>query len=375
MKVLVTGSAGFLGKNLCSVLRRLKEVELFEIDAGNGPAELKVGVAEADVVYHLAGVNRPERVEQFEEGNANLTRELLAMAAQRSEPPKVVLSSSIQAERDNPYGRSKRGAEAALKSYCEQSPSEGVAYRLKNLFGKWCRPNYNSVVATLADAIASDRPYQISDPANAVDLCYVDDVVAAMVSELHAAKQSGFRFAPAITSHQTTLGELVALLQAFRDHRKSLFLPDYSSSFVRALYATYLSYVRPENCAYQLEFKSDARGSLAEFIKAQQFGQIFISRTKPGVTRGNHFHHTKTEKFMVVEGEGKIRLRQIHGNLVIEFLCRGEDYRVVDIPPGFTHSIENVGKSELVTLFWANEVFDPASPDTVFEPVSLPESA
>ncbi len=372
MIVLVTGAAGFLGKNLCAVLRHREGVVLREHDLGGTRAALGQALKEADVIFHLAGVNRPEKVEQFAEGNARFTEEILAVLAELKRTPKVVLSSSIQVERDNAYGASKRAAEDSLRRHSEATGGEGVAYRLKNLFGKWSRPNYNSVVATFADAIANDRPFQVSDGAAVVDLTYVDDVVAAFVAELEQAPRSGFRFAEPLPSQPVALGEIVTLLQAFRGHRDSLVLPDYSSRFVRALYATYLSYLKPEACGYHLDIKSDSRGSLAEFIKSSHSGQIFVSRTKPGITRGNHYHHTKTEKFMVVQGEGLIRLRQIDGEQVVEFHCLGADYRVVDIPPGFTHSIENVGQEEMVTLFWSSEIFDPARPDTVFDPVLRP---
>ena len=375
MVVLVTGAAGFLGKNLCVALRQRNDVVLREHDLGGSRAALERALGEADVIFHLAGVNRPEKIEQFAEGNAAFTDDVLKYLIGIGRAPRVVLSSSIQAERDNPYGTSKRGAEDALRRYCEAAGAIGIAHRLKNLFGKWSRPNYNSVVATFANAIANDLPFQVSDPSNVLELTYVDDVVKAFVAELDRPGQPGFRFAEPLASTPVALGELVSLLQAFRGHRKSLLVPDYSSPFVRALYATYLSYLKPETFGYQLDVRSDNRGSLAEFIKSPHFGQIFISRTRPGITRGNHFHHTKTEKFMVVQGEGLIRLRQIHGDRVVEFLSRGEEYRVVDIPPGYTHSIENIGQGEMVTLFWSDELFDPASPDTFFDSVLRPSVA
>jgi UDP-2-acetamido-2,6-beta-L-arabino-hexul-4-ose reductase len=224
-------------------------------------------------------------------------------------------------------------------------------------------------VATFCHNIANDLPIQVSDPANIVDLTYVDDVVEAFLGELTGSRRPGFRIADPLPSHAITLGELGRLLRGFRAHRTEPVLPDFSSAFVRALYATYLSHVPAQACGYGLDVKVDARGSLAEFVKSPHFGQIFVSRTKPGITRGNHFHHTKTEKFMVVQGEGLIRLRQIHDDTIVEFRVRGDEYRVVDIPPGYTRSIENVGSGEMVTLFWSSEVFDPGRPDTMFNPV------
>lgn len=375
LKVLVTGAAGFVGKNLCVALQQRKDVELIPYDLGDAPSVMQGALAKADLVIHLAGVNRPEKVEEFETGNVGFLGDVLRGLAAAGSKTRVVLTSSIQAERDNPYGRSKRGAEEALRRHCDAIGAEGVVYRLKNLFGKWCRPNYNSVVATFCHNIANDLPIQISDPAAEVDLTYVDDLVAALVGELNAPTAPGFRFAPPLASHSISLGELAETLRGFRAHRSTLLLPDYGAEFTRALYATYLSYLKPESYGYGLDIKADDRGSLAEFIKSPHFGQIFVSRTKPGITRGNHYHHTKTEKFMVVQGEGLIRLRQIHGDQVVEFRCRAEEYRVVDIPPGYTHSIENVGTGEMVTLFWSSELFDPAKPDTIFDPVLRPKGA
>lgn len=369
MKILVTGSEGFLGKNLCVALEQRKEVELYRCDLGTPDTSLAAALEVADIVYHLAGVNRPDRPEQFAEGNSAFTEHVLGRLAQAGRSPKVVLSSSIQAERDNPYGASKRAAEDALNRYCQLTGAEGVAHRLKNLFGKWSRPNYNSVVATFANAIANDLPYRVSDLGAIVDLTYVDEVVADFLGELDRPPVPGFRFAKPLASRQVALGDLAAILRSFKEHRTSLILPDVGDPFVRALYATYLSFLPVTESSYQLSIKSDDRGSLAEFLKAPHAGQIFISRTRPGITRGNHYHNTKTEKFMVVQGDGIVRLRSILGDQAIEFRCRGEEYRVVDILPGYTHSIENVGQTEMVTLFWSSEVFDVSNPDTHFEPV------
>lgn len=368
MKVLVTGSGGFVGKNLCVELSRRQDVELFRYDVDSPAADLQTGLENADVIFHLAGVNRPQNVEEFKSGNAGFTGEICQKLIALGRKPTVVISSSIQAELDNPYGVSKREAEQAICDYAAKTGAAGIVYRLKNLFGKWCRPNYNSVTATFCHNIAHNLPIQISNPANIVDLTYIDDVVAAFMGELGDTR-GGFRMADPLPSHKTTLGELSALITSFRDSRKSLLLPDFSQAFVRALYATYLSYLETDNFGYTLDIKTDNRGSLAEFVKQPAFGQIFVSHTKPGITRGNHYHHTKVEKFMVVSGEAVIRFRQIHGDHVIEYRVKGEEYKVVDIPPGYTHSIENVGSTELVTLFWASEVFDPNRPDTIFVPV------
>ena len=404
MKVLVTGANGFVGRNLCVELARREGIELFRYDVDSTPAELDHALEQADVIIHLAGVNRPKDVQEFQTGNAGFTGEICQKLIALNRSPKIVLSSSIQAALDNPYGASKLGAEEALEAYCHQAGASGVVHRLKNLFGKWCRPNYNSVTATFCHNIAHGLPIQISNPGNEVELTYIDDVVAAFVAEVSDGRP-GFRLADPLPSYKVTLGELSALITSFRESRKTLLLPDFSNPFVRALYATYLSYLEPDDFAYTLDIRTDNRGSLAECIKQPTFGQIFVSHTKPGITRGNHYHHTKVEKFMVVSGEAVIRFRHVgeraedrdqrlevrgqkseggeqraedrdqrsevrgQKSEIIEYRVRGEEYKVVDIPPGYTHSIENVGSGELVTLFWASEVFDAKRPDTVFTPV------
>jgi len=369
MKVLVTGAKGFVGRNLCVELGRRAELELRRFDLDSPEHALEDGLAEAEVVYHLAGVNRPQAVEEFFEGNADLTRRICSRLVAFGRKPKLVLSSSIQASTDNPYGASKRAAEDSLRDYAEKTGAAAVVYRLKNLFGKWCRPNYNSVTATFCHNIAHGLPIHLSDPDHRVDLTYIDDVVAAFMTELDDARP-GFRMAEDLPSYAISLGDLAKLVTSFRDSRTTLRLPDFSDAFQRAVYATYLSYLPTDDFGYGLTIKTDPRGSLAEFVKQPALGQIFISRTKPGITRGNHFHHTKVEKFLVVEGEAVIRFRQVEGDDVVSYRVRGDEYRVIDIPPGYTHSIENVGGGELVTLFWASEIFDPARPDTAFLPVT-----
>jgi UDP-2-acetamido-2,6-beta-L-arabino-hexul-4-ose reductase len=367
MNVLVTGARGFIGRNLTAHLQARDSCEVTLFDVDNSPDDLRAGLETADIVYHLAGVNRPQITEEFEIANAGLTREICEILRELGRTPVIVMSSSVQAELENPYGVSKRHAENALRKFAAQSGAQVCIYRLKNVFGKWCRPNYNSVVATFCHNIANDLPIQISDPGRELELVCVDDVVKAFLAELpiHAGS-NGHRDIP---SFNLTLGDLAGRIQSFHDMRTNLFTPDFAVRFNQQLYATYLSYVPIEERRQQLEIKSDQRGGLAEFIKSKHFGQIFISRTRPGVTRGNHYHHTKTEKFFVVEGEGLIRMRQIENSEVVEYGVRGEAFQVIDIPPGHTHSIENIGSGEMVTLFWASEIFDPDRPDTYFLPV------
>ena len=369
MNVLVTGSKGFVGRNLCAVLRTMESVWVLEFDCENSLLELEDMLGEAEVVFHLAGVNRPKDELEFTTGNVGLTEQICRKLECMGRRPKIILASSIQAELDNPYGISKLRAEQTLKDFAENSDARAVVYRFKNLFGKWCRPNYNSVTATFCYNIAHGLPVSISDPDRSMELTYIDDVVTALVSEIPSGvglTESGFVFGPDLTAYSVTLGELAELINSFRESRETLVLPGFDCEFVRSLYATYLSYLDGDDFAYPLNIKSDDRGSLAEMMKSDAFGQIFVSRSKPGVTRGNHYHHTKTEKFMVLEGNAVIRFRQIDGVEVIEHRVSGKEFKVVDIPPGYTHHISNIGEGELVTLFWASEIFNSNHADTYF---------
>ncbi len=401
MKVLVTGSQGFIGRNLIAHLQRRDDIEIFGYDLANTPEQLDAWLAQADFVYHLAGVNRPQREEEFFEGNTDFTRAICQRLARRADPPPILLSSSIQAELDNPYGRSKRLAEEAVMDYARETGARAIIYRLTNVFGKWSRPNYNTVVATFCYNIAHDLPITISDPNRVVRLIHIDDVVRAFVSELQkdrgpeGQKGSGpegrVLWRTVEPEYPVTLGRLAELIRSFRAMRQTLLTPDFSDPFVKKLYGMYLTYLDEDDFAYDLTQRCDERGCLAEFMKSPHFGQIFVSRTKPGVTRGNHFHHTKAEKFLVLEGEAVIRFRKIQSDRgqrsepqrsevrtaevrgqmpeVIEYRVSGKDFRVLDIPPGYTHNIENVGDTDVITLFWASEIFDPEAPDTYYEEV------
>lgn len=368
MRVLVTGSGGFIGRNLCAVLRARDAVEIFEFDIPHSSDDLAQALSKVDFIIHLAGVNRPKDPAEFETGNAGSIDEICQQLDALDRRPKIILSSSVQAEQENPYGLSKRHAEERLEKYVADTGAVGVVYRLKNLFGKWCRPNYNSVTATFCHNIANDLSITISDPNQRIALIHIDEVVSAFVAELKKT-QTGFSYADPLPATEITLGQLAETLRGYKLMRENLLLPNFTCRFERALYGTYLSYLGEYNFDYTLEKKSDPRGSLAEFVKSSAIGQIFVSRTKPGITRGDHYHHTKTEKFLVLNGEAVIRFRRIDSDEVIEYPVRGEEFRVLDIPPGYTHSIENVGQEELVTLFWVCEPFDPERPDTCFEPV------
>lgn len=347
-------------------LRARSDVRVLEFDVGQREAELRAHAAEAEIIFHLAGVNRPRDENEFETGNAGFTQQLCDVLHELGRAPRIVFASSVQAAFDNPYGRSKARAEKVLDRFAAQSGAAVAIYRLKNVFGKWCRPNYNSVVATFCHNIAHDLPIQISDPDRAIDLVHVDDVVQAFLNEIDVTRPQGevSMQQDCIPSYSLTLGDLAGRIQFFREMQESLRVPDFTVRFNQQLYSTYLSYVQPERWEYALDVKADARGNLAEFIKSPAFGQLFISRTHPGVVRGNHYHHVKAEKFLVVAGEGLIRLRQIEGEVVHEFRVKGDEYRVIDIPPGYAHSITNVGNGEMITLFWSSEVFDPDRADT-----------
>ena len=361
--VLITGAAGFLGRNLREVLGREPDVELRAYDLSDSEAALDRHLRDAHVIFHLAGVNRPQHEAEFDSGNAGATSELCAKLSAMGRRPKLVFSSSVQAVLDNPYGASKRKAEVALQRFADEHGAEVAIYRLKNVFGKWCRPNYNSVVATFCHNVARKLPIQISDPARELDLVYVDDVISAFVGEL-AEGSPGARFKEIPVAYRITLGRLADLVQSFQASRRTLVLPDLSDPFTRKLYATFVSYLPEDGLACALERRVDGRGELAEFIKSAPAGQIFVSRTKPGITRGHHFHHTKTEKFLVLEGDALIRLHRVDCREAQEYRVTGKDLIVVDIPPGYTHCLTNVGQSDLIVLFWASEVFDPQRPDT-----------
>lgn len=370
MKILITGAKGFIGRNLMVKLQQHDTYEVWGFDQENTEAELETWLADADFIFHLAGVNRPQTVDEFKTGNIDFTAEICKRLLALGRVVPLVLSSSIQADLDNPYGVSKRGAEEAVSRYAQKSGARVIIYRLSNVFGKWCRPHYNSVVATFCHQIAHDLSITISDRAQELDLIHVDDVVAAFCEELGSGKPNGdVNFQEVAPQHRVSLGQLADLLISFRQMRQSLVVPNLADPFTHKLYGTYLSYLETDDFAYTLEQRCDPRGCLAEFVKSESFGQIFVSRTLPGITRGNHYHHAKTEKFLVLEGEAIVRFRHIEGGEVIAYPVKGEQFKVVDIPPGYTHSIENVGAGELVTLFWASEIFNPEQPDTVWEDV------
>lgn len=366
MRILITGSDGFIGRNLTAELNNRQYDEIYGYDKGTDKALLDEYCKKADFVYHLAGVNRPQDETEFMEGNFGFTSVLLNTLKKHGNNCPVMISSSIQAALDNPYGKSKKAGEELIFEYGRETGAEVLVYRFPNVFGKWCRPNYNSVVATFCHNIANDLPIQINDPEAVLNLVYIDDVINELINALHGKQNKTGDYCSVSTTHSVKLGEIAKLIMSFKKSRGTLYIPNMSDAFTSKLYSTYLSYLPMENFSYDLEMKSDLRGSFSEFIKTPDRGQVSINITMPGVTKGNHWHHSKNEKFLAVGGKGVVRLRELNSDKVIEYFVSGEVLKVIDIPPGYTHNIENTGDTELITVIWVNEVFDPEKPDTYF---------
>lgn len=366
MKILVTGSQGFVGKNLIAELRNRGYEDIFEYTRGTEEALLEEYTKECDFVYNLAGVNRPKEEKEFMEGNFGFTSELLELLKKHNNKAPVLITSSIQAERDNAYGISKKAGENLLFSYSKDTGVKVLVYRLANLFGKWSRPNYNSAVSTFCYNIARDMTIQVNDPEVDLSLSYIDDVAKEFINAMEGnpTKDENFCIVPVV--HNVKLGKVAELIKSFRDSRNDLFIPDMKDSFTKKLYSTYLSYLPEDKFSYELKMNVDNRGSFTEFVKSPERGQVSINVSKSGITKGNHWHHTKNEKFLVVSGEGLIKFRKIDSDEIIEYRVSGEKLEVVDIPTGYTHNIINVGDTDLVTVMWANETFDPKNPDTYF---------
>jgi len=398
MKILVTGAKGFVGKNLCSSLKNLKEgkdktrpnlliEEIYEYDLDGTEKDLDEYTKQADFVFNLAGVNRPQNNEEFMQGNFGFASTLLSLLKKHGNKCPIMISSSIQAtcigRYDSDYGRSKKAGEDLVFAYGEETKAKVCVYRFPNLFGKWCRPNYNSAVATFCNNIANDLPITVNDRAIELELLYIDDLVTEMLDLLegkgHRCDYDGltpierengrYYFAP--ITHKVTLGEIVDLLHSFREQSETLIIPEIpNGSFAKKLYSTYLSYLPKEKVAFDLKMKEDARGSFTELLKTEKCGQVSINISKPGITKGQHWHHTKWEFFIVVAGHGLIQQRKIGTDEVLNFEVSGDKIQAVHMLPGYTHNIINLSKTEnLVTVMWANEQFDPAHPDTFFEPV------
>lgn len=383
MKILITGAHGFVGRNLVESLKAIRdgkdrtrglptELELLAYTRQSPEDILKSYCAEADFVFHLAGINRPETEAEFFTGNRDLTARLLSALEKAGNTCPVLLSSSIQALQDNPYGRSKLAGEELLRAYGKRTGAKTLIYRLPNLFGKWCRPNYNSVIATFCHNIARDLPITVSDPAVKLTLSYIDDVVDEFLRALKGEEMvDGDGLCSVPVTHTVSLGEIVDLLHQFRDQPQTLLLPEApSGSFVKKLYSTYLSYLPEEAVCFSLKMNVDARGSFTELLRTTNCGQFSVNISKPGITKGQHWHHSKWEFFIVVSGRALIQEREIGTDRVLEFRVSGEHIQAVHMLPGYTHNIINLSDTEdLVTVMWANEPFDLEHPDTYFEEV------
>lgn len=399
MKILVTGAKGFVGQNLCAQLRNIRDgkarwypidqdITIYEYDIDNDPADLDKFCKDADFVFNLAGVNRPKDQSEFMAGNFGFASTLLDTLKKYKNTCPVMLSSSIQATLigrygESDYGKSKLAGEELFFDYAKKTGAKVLVYRFPNLFGKWCRPNYNSAVATFCNNIANDFPIQVNDRKTELELLYIDDLVDEMILALvgreHRCEFNGVetvltpdgRYCAVPISHKVTLGEIVDLLETFDAQAKTFTMSEIpEGSFAKKLYSTYLSYLPKEKTIYDLKMNVDDRGSFTEILRTEKVGQVSVNISKPGITKGQHWHHTKWELFIVVSGHGLIQLRKIGTDEVIEFEVSGEKIQAVHMLPGYTHNIINLSETEdLVTLMWANEAFNPNRPDTYFEKV------
>lgn len=378
MKILVTGANGFVGKNLCAALKNIadgkdktyditNDITIFEYDLGTNPTLLDDYCKDCDFVVHLAGVNRPETEAEFMEGNFGFASTLLETLKNHGNTCPILVSSSIQAELDNPYGRSKKAGEDLMLKYGEETGAKVMIYRLPNLFGKWCRPNYNSAVATFCHNIARDLPITVNNREVNMTLVYIDDLISEIISAIIGKENRDGVFCKVPVEYKITLGEIVDLLYTFKESRQTKMVPDMSDLFTKKLHATYLSYLPADQFSYPLKMNVDERGSFTEILRTADRGQFSVNISKPGITKGNHWHNTKNEKFLVVSGNGVIRFRKPDETEVYEYFVSGEKLEVVDIPVGYTHNIENLGDNDMVTFMWCNECFDPDKPDTFFE--------
>lgn len=391
MKILVTGAKGFVGQNLCAALNEIKsghdqrkdhvlcaqpeQIEIFAYDIDSTPEQLDDWCSRCDFVFNLAGVNRPKETSEFMAGNFGFASDLLNTLKKHKNTCPVMLSSSIQASLEgryagSEYGKSKRAGEDLFFSYAKQTGAQVLVYRFPNLFGKWCRPNYNSAVATFCHNTANGLPIQVNDPSVELDLAYIDDVVEEMIRALRGEPTKAGEYCIVPIHHQTTLGFVADTILSFPHLRETLGVPQLNEPLVKKLYSTYLSYLPKEKFAYDLHMNCDPRGSFTEIIRTADRGQFSVNISKPGITKGNHWHHTKNEKFVVVSGHGLIQLRKIGTDDVVEFEVSGDRIQVVEMIPGYTHNIINLSDTQdLVTFMWANEAFDPSNPDTFYQEV------
>ena len=363
MKVLVTGANGFIGKNLCQRLKEEKGLEVVRYDKDDSFSLIEENINSFDFIFHLAGINRPQDNKEFYEGNFDLSKRIIDLLINNKSKIPVILTSSIQAIKDNDYGKSKKLAEDYFNTY-----EYSYVYRLSNVFGKWCRPNYNSVVATFCTNVAKDIELEINDPNYEIELIYIDDIVEEFISVLHKnkpkVKKEGLYYIEPV--HRISIGELATLIKSFKENLNSIMVPKTGDEFIKKLFSTYISYVDLDDLVFSPKVNADDRGSFVELVRTKDSGQFSVSTTKPGIVRGNHYHHTKMEKFIVIKGKAKIKFKHVITNEIKEFIVDETDIKTVNIPVGYTHSIENIGDSEMIMLLWCNELFDPDRPDTYF---------
>lgn len=380
MNILVTGAKGFVGKNLCCTLKNIADgkdktreisgdITVFEYDIDSSRDELDEYCSKADFVFNLAGVNRTNDEKDFYNGNFGFASTLLETLKKYNNKCPVMLSSSVHAAGDTPYGRSKKAGEELFFEYGRQTGAKTYVYRFPHLFGKWCRPNYNSATATFCNNIALGLPITVSDPSITLTLVYIDDLVDELIRALCGKPTKDGDYCVVPVYAMKTLGEITELLYSFKNSRQTLAVPKSDDEFEKKLYATYLSYLPVDDFSYPLKMNCDARGSFTEIIRTTGNGQFSVNVSKPHIVKGNHWHNTKNEKFLVVSGSGVIRFRKIGEQAVHEYFVSGDELRVVDIPTGYTHNIENLGEDDMVTFMWANECFDPNKPDTFFEEI------
>lgn len=366
MKLLVTGPQGFIGKNFIVELQNQGYTDVFEYTRNTDASFLDKFCKEADFVFHLAGVNRPTNESEFMKGNYEFTLELLNNLKKHNNNCPVMFSSTTQAERDNLYGKSKKAAEDLLFSHSVVTGSKVLVYRFPNVFGKWCKPNYNSAIATFCYNISRGQQITVNDPDVTLNLVYIDDLVEELIRALNGKENLEGDYCQVPIVHTVTLGKVVDMIYSFKNSRSELTIPDMDDAFTKKLYSTYLSYLPENSFSYSLKMNQDNRGSFTEFVKTPDRGQVSVNISKPGIKKGNHWHHTKNEKFLVVSGKGVIRFRKVGSDEVLEYYVSEDDLEVVDIPPGYTHNIENLGEKDMVTIMWANEPYNPGKPDTYY---------
>ncbi|MPQ46459.1 NAD-dependent epimerase/dehydratase family protein [Marinifilum sp. N1E240] len=377
MKILITGAKGFIGKNLIAQLKNIQEgkdktytldpnFELLECDIDTDEKLLDQYCKEATFIFNLAGINRPVNETEFMVGNCDFASQLLNSLKKHKNVCPVMISSSTQAAIDNPYGKSKKAGEDVIFQYANETGAKVLVYRFPNVFGKWCKPNYNSAVATFCHNIAHGLEITVSDRSYQMTLVYIDDLIKELIHALEGKETRDGEFCIVPVTHSVCLGEIVDLLHSFKNSRNDLSVANMNDSFAKKLYSTYLSYLPTEEFSYPLKMNVDNRGSFTEILRSEDRGQVSVNISKPGIVKGNHWHHTKNEKFLVVSGKGVIRFRKIDEKQIHEYFVSGDKLEVVDIPVGYTHNIENLGESDMVTVMWVNEPFDPKSPDTFY---------